>query len=346
MQTARWLGLLILVAAALALPAGAATLKTADGLSLSANLPATLGALALDGKSVSQATGGLALIDPLTGQAPAAERFKLSAIARAEGRRIVVSGWLKALGSTETVCQLQARVPVGDLGWLFWEDVARSRPVAAGGVYRQEVYPLDCVTSPDQQLGVAVGVDPDPVQPAVISYDPALRSLVISWQFGFSPLAAPGLRMQAPFRFEIYRTQPQWAFRSALAGYYSFHPRQFDWRARHEGLWLFASAAETLPNPQHYAYNEGGPPTTNDKPRGIRTFPYTCTGDLTIALPPEWGTPKTYEEMLDRLRRWEKIPRVLNWEKLSAFGLDQEVAHSGQSSLKFVAVDKASQSTR
>lgn len=339
-------GALALAAIVVAFPVGAAVLKTADGLSLQADLPASLGGLTLDGKPVSRGAGGLVLVDPLTGQAPAPNRFKLSATARVDGRRIIISGWIRALGDTETVCQLQARVPVGDVGWLFWDDVSRSRPIATGGAYRQEVYPLDCVTSPDRALGIAVGVDPEPVQPTVITYDPALKSLVVNWQLGFSPLAAPSLRMQAPFRFEIYRTAPGWAFRSALAGYYAFHPRQFDWRARYEGLWLFASGSETLPNPQHYAYDEGGPPTTNDRPRGIHTFPYTCTGDLTIAIPPEWGTPKTYEEMLDRLKRWEAIPRVLNWEKLTMFGVDQEVAHSGKWSLKFVADEKTPQQTR
>ena len=346
MQIARWLGLLALGIVTLTLPAGASILKTTDGLSLEAGLPNALGALALDGRAVSKALGGLVLVDPLTGKPPAAGRFKLSASACVAGRRVVISGWIRATGDAATVCNLQARVPVGDAGWLFWDDVSRRRPIAAGGAYRQDVYPLDCVTSYDASLGVAVGVDPDPVQPAVILYDPALRSLVISWQFSFSPLAAPALRMQAPFRFEIYRTEPQWAFRSALAGFYAFHPRQFDWRARSEGLWLFASGAETLPNPQHYAYNEGGPPTMNDRPRGIHTFPYTCTGDLTIALPPEWGTPKTYEEMLDRLKRWESIPRVLNWEKLTSFDVDQQVAHSGKLSLKFTATDKSTQETR
>lgn len=337
------LGLLALL---LALPTFAAPLRTTDGLTLQANLPTSLGALALKSEAITKATGGLVLIDPKTGQAPAPGRFKLSATATAHGRRIVIAGWVKALGTEETICALQARIPVGEAGWLWWDDVARSRPLIGGSSYQQTIYPLACVTSADRRLGLAVGVDPEPVQPATFGYDVAAQCLTVNWQFGFSPLAAPALRMQAPFRFELYRTEPGWAFRSALEGFYSFHPRQFDQRAKYEGLWLFASGAQTLPNPQHYAYNEGGPPTTADKPRGIYTFPYTCTGDLTIALPPAWGVPKTYEEMLDRLQRWEKLPRVPNWEKLTAYEIDDQVFRSGRYSMKFTATTAASEQTR
>lgn len=340
MKNSLWFVVLALM---LALPLAAAPLRTSDGLSLQAALPGDFG---INSKPLSTVAARLVLVDPKTGKSPDEGRFKLSAKAVSLGRRVVVSGWIKALGTEETVCALQARVPVGAPGWLWWDDASRSRPIAAGGAYAQTVYPLACVTPRDRMYGLAVGVDPDPVQPATLGYDPAGQCLIINWQFGFSPLAAPALKMQAPFRFEIYRTEPGWAFRSALAGFYSFHPRQFDQRAKYEGLWLFASAADTLPNPQHYAYNEGGPPTTADKPRGIHTFPYTCTGDLTIALPPEWGTPKTYEEMLDRLQRWEKLPRVLNWDKLTPYEVDGQIVRSGKYSMKFTATAGASQQTR
>ncbi len=315
----------------------AAVISTDDGLRVTADLPSAISAVSIDGKAVSRARGGFRLIDPRTGKEPAPGAFTLTARADREARRIVVSGVLTAPGDQETVCQLQASIPVGGADWLFWDDMTRSRPVRLGEAYAQAVYPICCVTDPARKLGLAVGIDPDPLQPATLSYDPSSKAIVINWSFGFTPLARPEYRMRAPFRFEVYRVQPGWAFRSALERYYAFHPRQFDWRAKYEGLWLFASASESLPNPQHYAYDEGGPPPTADLPRGIHTFPYSCAGDLIISLPPEWGVPKTYDEMLDRLKRYEQIPHLVDWEQLSPFGLDDTVAHSGKRSLKLTA---------
>jgi hypothetical protein len=321
----------------------AATLHTRDGLCLTAQLPPAITRVSLDGRELGTAPGGLSLSDPRSGQAPPSGAFALTAQARAEAGRVVIAGVVKAAGDQETVCQLQAAIPVGDAGWLFWDNMSKSRPVRPGEVYEQPVYPLACVTSADQKDGVAVAVAPDPVQPASLSYDPGRQSLVVTWRLGFTPLARPELRMQAPFRFEVYRLEPGWAFRSALDRYYQFHPDRFDWRARHEGLWEFATDTAGLPNPQHYAYNEGGPPATVDQPRGIHTFPYTCTGDLVIPLPPEWGVPKTYEEMLERLERWRDLPRLVGWEQLSPYEVDKSVAHSGERSLKFRAPEGPAQ---
>lgn len=327
----------VLVAASLVLCGAGhgATLRTTDGLRISCELPARLGPLVIDDKTVSLTVGSLVLTDPRTSKAPVPGAFTIQSQAAAAGKRIVLSGLVKAAGDTETVCQLQAFVPVGEEGWLYWDDMSRSRPIVRGNSYLQSVYPLACVTSPDRRTGLAVGVDPEPVQPATLSYDVAARALVVTWRLGFTPLARPELRMQAPFRIELWRLQPGWAFRSALSSYYAFHPARFDWRARYEGLWEFATDTVGLPNPQHYAYNEGGPPPSFDRPRGIHTFPYTCTGDLVVALPPEWGVPKTYEEMLDRLDRWSKIPRLPDWDKLSDYTVVTDSAHSGQQSLQF-----------
>jgi hypothetical protein len=324
--------LLLLVLPALA---SAAALQTTDGLRLSAELPGRITGVRIDGMAASQSEGGLSLIDPRTGHAPLAGQFTLSASTRQEASRIVVSGVVTATGGQETVCQLQARIPVGESGWLFWDDMTRSRPVRVGESFVQSVYPICCLTDPTKRLGLAVALDPDPLQPASLSYDPASRAIIVNWRLGFTPLARPELRMKAPFRFDIYRVLSKWAFRSALDSYYHFHPAQYDWRAKREGLWLFASGSETLPNPQHYAYDEGGPPPSNDIPRGIATFPYCCTGDMVVQLPVEWGLAKSYDDMLARLARWEKLPRLDGWDILSPFEVDEAVAHTGQRSLKF-----------
>lgn len=313
---------------------GAATLRTSDGLALDTDLPSNLTDLSIVGKVVSQGKGGLSLIDPHTGGAPAAGRFNLTSAAKADGKRVVLSGVVTASGNEESVCQLQVRIPVGDEGWLWWDDMSRSRAIRKGDGYVQSVYPLCCVTDPTRRLGLAVGLDPDPLQPATLSYDPNLKCIIVNWFFGFTPLARPEYRMRSPFKIEIYRVLPKWAFRSALDSYYHYHPKKFDWRAKREGLWLFASASDSLPNPQHYAYDEGGPPPTNDIPRGIATFPYTCCGDIIVALPPEWGVPKNYDEMVDRLSRWEKIPRLTGWDELSDYGVDVSVSHTDKRSLR------------
>jgi hypothetical protein len=313
------------------------TLQTRDGLRLTAALPAAIGSLSLDGKQVSHGAGGLSLIDPPTGGPPAAGRFSLTAQAQAEAHRIVLRGGITAAGDQETVCQLQARIPVGEEGWLFWEDMTRCRPIRRGEEYVQSVYPLCCVTDPTRRLGLAVALDPDPLQPVTLSYHPELQAIIVNWFFGFTPLARPEYRMRAPFKVELYRVLPKWAFRSALEGYYRFHPRKFDWRAKYAGLWLFASAPDSLPNPQHYAYYEGGPPPTAAALRGIATFPYSCTGDLIVPLPTEWGAAQNYEEMMEQFARWEQLPRLTGWEELSDYEVDQSQGHTGRRSLKLSA---------
>jgi hypothetical protein len=310
---------------------------TGDGLVVSAQVPRKLGPVSLDGKPISHGEGRLGLIDPRTGGPPPDDKFHLDAHVSGATGRLVLSGTVAAAGEEETVCMLQARLPVGDEGWLFWDNMSRARVIRAGEKYVQSVYPVCCVTDPTRRLGVAVALDPDPLQPALCSYDPAAKALIVNWFFGFTPLARPEYRMRAPFRLEIYRVEPGWAFRSALDRYYRFHPKKFDWRAKLAGLWLFASPTEGLPNPQHYAYNEGGPPPTADLPRGLGTFPYSCAGDLIVPLPVEWGVPKNYEEMMERLGRWEEMPRLDEWEDLGGAQADTEIAHTGSRSLKFSA---------
>jgi hypothetical protein len=306
-----------------------------DGLLVAAEPPAKLGPVWLDGKLLSRGRGRLLLIDPRTGGPASEGQFRLeAAVSRAPGR-LILAGTVTAAGEQETVCQLQVRLPVGEEGWLFWDNISRARPIRAGEECVQSVYPVCCVTDPGRQLGVAVALDPDPLQPALCSYDPAEKALVVNWFFGFTPWARAEYRMRAPFRLEIYRVEPGWGFRSALERYCRFHPEKFDWRAKLAGLWLFASAPESLPNPQHYAYHEGGPPPTADLARGLGTFPYSCAGDLVIALPVEWGVPKNYEEMVERLRRWEELPRLDDWEDLGGAQVDSQVSHTGARSLKF-----------
>lgn len=335
----RWL-LICLLAATLGAPAVGAEFKTQDGLAVRADLPHGLGPVAVDGQVVSKGAGELTLIDPRTGGPPPENKFELRARLSREPSRLVLSGVVTAAGEEETVCMLRARIPVGDEGWLFWDNMSRARRIRAGEEYVQSVYPLCCVTDSARRLGVAVALDPDPLQPALCSYDPTAKAIVVNWFFGFTPLARPEYRMRAPFRLEIYRVEPGWAFRSALDRYYRFHPEKFDWRAKLAGLWLFASPTESLPNPQHYAYNEGGPPPTADLPRGLGTFPYSCAGDLIIPLPVEWGVPKNYEEMAERLKRWEEGPRLDDWEDLGGAQADTAVARSGSRSLRFTATTR------
>lgn len=332
----RWL-LICLLATVLQARAVGAEFKTQDGLALRADLPHNLGPVSLDGRVLSKSVGGLKLIDPRTGGPPPEGKFDLRAGLSREPNRLVLSGVVTAAGDEETVCMLHARLPVGDEGWLFWDNMSRARPIRAGEEYVQSVYPLACVTDPAAKLGIAVALDPDPLQPGLCSYDPAAKAVVVNWFFGFTPLARPEYRMRAPFRLEIYRVEPGWGFRSALDRYYHFHPQKFDWRAKLAGLWLFASPAESLPNPQHYANNEGGPPPTADLPRGLGTFPYSCAGDLIIPLPVEWGVPKNYEEMVERLKRWEEMPRLDDWEDLGGAQADTTVARTGSRSLRFTA---------
>ena len=182
---------LLLVTALTALAGEAATVQTRDGLRLAVDLPAKIYRLDLDGRTVSETAGGFTLTDPRTGQPTPAGAFTVTAHATAAADRIVVSGTVTAAGDQEAICQLQARLPVGREGWLFWDNLTKSRPVAAGGTYEQPVYPLGCVTSPDRRLGLAVALDPDPLQPGVVSYDPQGKALVVTWSLGFTPLGRP-----------------------------------------------------------------------------------------------------------------------------------------------------------
>ncbi|MCX7597324.1 MAG: hypothetical protein N2512_00430 [Armatimonadetes bacterium] len=329
--------LLCWVLAGLVAEAVSAEFSTGDGLALRAELPHRIGPVSLDGRVLSRGEGGIMLIDPRTGGPPREGKFDLQADITRERDRLVLSGAVTAAGEEETVCMLQARLPVGDEGWLFWDNMSRVRPIRPGEEYVQSVYPVACVTDPAGKLGVAVALAPDPTQPALCSYDPVTKVVVVNWFFGFTPLARPEYRMRAPFRLEIYRVEPGWGFRSALDRYYRSHPQKFDWRAKLAGLWLFASPTESLPNPQHYAYNEGGPPPTADLARGLGTFPYSCAGDLIIPLPVEWGVPKNYQEMVERLKRWEEMPRLDDWEDLGGAQADTQVARTGSRSLRFTA---------
>ncbi len=169
---------------------------------------------------------------------------------------------------------------------------------------------------------------------AVCSFSEIAGGVELRFPFGFTPAGAPALRMRAPFTVVLYRTDPRWHFRAALARYYELFPEPFTVRATSFGGWFFAAPTPDLPNPQHFYYHEGGPSEfAEDEARGLGTFPYRESSSLTVTLPGS-QLPKTYAEAAARLAELESQKVATGWEPMQQADLDWEVRHGGGASLR------------
>ncbi len=174
---------------------------------------------------------------------------------------------------------------------------------------------------------LALAVPPERL--AIHDFRDAGGAVELRFPFGFTRDARPELQQRAPFACVLYATDPRWHFRAALAGYYQRFPDRFRPFVREPGGWFFAAQPSEVPNPQHFAYYEGGPGGWEEAAaRGMGTYPYRESSSYTISLAGD-QRPKTYEEAEARLAELGRQLAPVGWTRQRSFEIVADRPHGG-----------------
>ena len=196
--------------------------------------------------------------------------------------------------------------------WL--QDPRRSEQVAPGREYchatrfgcgstgQLSLYPLGAVVEPGPgsggRTGVALGIDM--ARPAFyrIGYNAATEELFLAYDIGLTPE-----KPTATVRFCLFRFEPSWGFRSALAGYYELFPDAFRCRTPEQGLWMPFARISQVKQWQDFGFKfkEGNDETAWDDAHNIITFRYT--EPMTWWMPMPKDMPRTVEAALAEAKR-------------------------------------------
>ncbi|MBT7302084.1 MAG: hypothetical protein HN849_21330, partial [Victivallales bacterium] len=308
----------------------AAPLVTPDGLGgrLVVERPADLDRVALGGVALPGVSVQTRLRPVAGDQATDMTRLSIAGSWRAVDDRLVLAGVVTATGTSDCIADLVIRatgvtIPTGTMN---------EEPLLLPKRLLSKLPVVSLRTGGDDCL--ALGVPPDALAEFRFVQDETGAEL--HFPLGFTAAGPEGLRMKAPFRCVLYRTDPAWHFRSALARYYASFPEPFRVFPTPVGGWFFAAPTSALPNPQHFYFHEGGPTGHGlDELRGLGTYPYRESSSLTIHLP---GTkqPRDYAEAMAQLREMEKESETIaaEWPVMRAYALDPTTAHDGKRSIR------------
>ena len=195
-------------------------------------------------------------------------------------------------------------LPLDLVGWTWCDDLYRSRKIEPRMVYQNTSrisagktglmarYPIAAVAGPKHGIAVATPLDSPRI--CRLQYDAANRCLLVCFDAALVPdmQASPS---QAGFRFLLYRFDPQWGFRSALARYYTLRPEHFRKRVPKEGIWMaFAKISQVQGHEDFgFAFKEGNNEPAWDDEHGYLTFRYTEPQTYWLRMPK--GAPRSYE---------------------------------------------------
>ena len=309
----------------------AADLRTDDGLEAMLSAGGTgLSQLSVGGRGLPGVSVTCALREPGTVK-PAEPGLSVTGTWRTRGEHLELRGEATARNETERAADLVITVhnvslPTGTMDQaplLLPRQLVGKLPLVS-----LRVSESDCL---------ALAVPPDAL--TGFTFGQVQEGVELRFPFGFTPDGPKRLRMRAPFACILYQTEPVWHFRSALARYYQSFPKAFERVATTFGGWFFAAATKDLPNPQHFAFHEGGPAGHDlDEERGLGTYPYRESSSFTVHLPGS-NLPESYEEAMVRLEELEKEEVASNWEPMHSFALDSEVHRDGSRAIRVATTE-------
>ncbi len=212
---------------------------------------------------------------------PSCERLSVICRWSAEADLIRCTGSILDRTDQERAVDLIVSLPVGAAGgaggWRWGQSVIKELPLTS--VVLNDLT-FSALSGPDGGLSLAVPADSP--SDCHFGWSPSL-GYYIRFRFGLSPEGAGELKSRAPFSFTISRIDPNWGLRDAARRYQAANPAAFEKRATHEGLWLFGRPRIDLPDPENYAFHEGGPVGWEyDDAHGIATCPYIIPGQREI----------------------------------------------------------------
>lgn len=225
--------------------------------------------------------------------------LEVSATWSVAGDVIVCRGLVRDLRGADRAVDVLAAIPAGGQGWRWGQSIVEELPLA-------EIAPvLDTLTfSAISSNDAALSLSVPPTSPSDCSFgwSPEL-GYHVRFRFGLSPAASGELQSAAPFAFCIGGIDPAWGLRDAADRYQQRYPEAFRKRVASEGLWMFGTPKIELPDPESYAFHEGGPNGWEyDEEHDIATCPYIIPGQREITRLER--LPATPAEALEIFRDW------------------------------------------
>ena len=231
--------------------------------------------------------------------------LRIAATYKALDDHIVCGGTVTDLSGTDRALDLWFSLPVGASHWR-WGQSVRDEVVLQDNPMGTEAMTFSSLSDPSTTSGLALAVPADSPCDCVFTHDPTF-GYAVRFRFGLSPEAGGSLKSCAPFHFVVYRCDPAWGLRDAARRYYALYPRAFEKRVTREGLWLFGNVPKWLPDPQNYAFHEGGTRRWEyDDRHGLATCPYIIPGQREIPRLPE--LPASKQEAMAILKAFEPKP--------------------------------------
>jgi len=280
-----------------ALPA----LSTEDGLTLIVSDTGGVSCVRLDGQTVSMDTPNTGLwirpfgqdVVPVVGTLKANDGavtqdfedkdrgLRVRATFAVERSVIKCTGAVEDMRGKDRAVDLWFSIPVGGKAWRWGKSIREEIPLGAGP-QSLTVTTFSSVSDLQSGKGIALAVPADAPCDYEFTHDKRF-GYAVRFRFGLSPDAGERLKSRAPFAFVIYRCDGRWGLRDAARRYYALYPWAFEKRARREGLWMFGRPPKWLPDPQNYAFHEGGPGGWEyDEKHEIYTCPYIIPGQREI----------------------------------------------------------------
>lgn len=212
--------------------------------------------------------------DPDTG-------LRIVATFKAGKNLIACAGAVEDLTGADRGVEVLFSLPGGDEGWRWGNSIREEVPLAAEP-HSVQFTTFSSVSQPETGRGVTLAVPADRPTDCEFTWEEQF-GYAVRFRFGLSPAASGDLKSRAPFAFVLYRCDGDWGFRDAARRYYALYPDAFKKRVTHEGLWMFGSPRFALPDPQNYAFREGGPAGWEyDDRHHLATCPYLIPGQREI----------------------------------------------------------------
>ncbi|MBI5092822.1 MAG: hypothetical protein HZB26_10320 [Candidatus Hydrogenedentes bacterium] len=240
--------------------------------------------------------------------------LKLEPVNRAARRSLESSCVVIDSTNAERAVTLAYVIPIDATGWSWWDDPDRGRTITGDKPFQNIVdyyhaepvfmsyYPMAVISNGASALCIAV--PPEPARVVRFLYDPVVKELRAEFDFGLSP-TPEHFPSRADAAVRVFRVGPKWAFRRALARYYSLYPEAFKRRVGEGGIWMPFQSIEPIERPEdfHIAFREVAygdwASLAFDKQHGVRSYvyvePQTNWRDLR-------GNERTYDQYVKQLR--------------------------------------------
>ena len=228
------------------------------------------------------------------------EELRVAAAWSAGDGALVCTGSVEDLTGEGRGVDIIASLPVGRPGDRWGQSIVEDIPIGETPLSIQDLT-FSAISGPD--AGISLSVPASSPCDCRFGWSPGL-GYHVRFRFGLSPDAAGELSSRAPFAFTVCRIDPAWGLRDAARRYQELNPGAFEKRVEREGLWLFGRPRIELPDPELYAFHEGGPAGWDyDDEHAIYTGPYVIPGQREITHLD--SLPAGAAEALEIFHSWE-----------------------------------------